>query len=567
MRRHYTAPMSDAATDAMLVDAPTPRRGRGALTALGAFAIYLMASVVVWGGSTVTRLDTYYITRQDSPDPYFFRWAMTWVPWAIAHGRDPLVTDVIYAPYPVTLTWVTLAPGPAIAMWPVTRAFGSLVSYNVLTLLAPALAGWAAFLLCRRLTHRFWASLAGGLFFGFSTFIANQMNHPNLALAFPIPLLVYLVVRRLEGSLRRWTFIVLVGVTLVALWSISLELFATTTVFGGIAMLIALIIAREDRPKLWSTTLQIGVGYAIAGAVVFVPYLLPALQTAPQAVMRDNERSSDPLQLFFPENRYVVEGAWLQEMGARYKGHVYVGFGIIAVLIGFAITEWRRRWARALLVFIGICILFAMGPTLWVGGHSTIPLPMSILRKLPLLQQAIPSRIIVFAYLGVAVVVATWLAAARGRGVWIRVGVVLVAITLGIPAIQIPPWHMPDATPAFFTDGSYRSLITAGETVLVIPRQAAQPMSWQATADFWFRMPNGYVGITTQGVTRDPVNGRLAGSGRLPSGEELRTWLDRHGVTAIVVEDVVLGHFEPALEAAGFGLVQQIGGVSVWRPV
>src|SRR4029078_8094236 len=149
MRRHYTAPMSDAATDAMLVDAASPRRGRGALTALGAVAIYLMAYVLVWGGSAVTRLDTYYITRQDSPDPYFFRWAMTWVPWAIAHGRDPLVSCVIYATYPVTLTWVTLAPGPAIAMWPVTRAFGSLVSYNVLTLLAPALAGWAAFLLCR----------------------------------------------------------------------------------------------------------------------------------------------------------------------------------------------------------------------------------------------------------------------------------------------------------------------------------------------------------------------------------------------------------------------------------
>ena len=179
------------------------------------------------------------------------------------------------------------------------------------------------------------------------------MNHPNLLLVFPIRSWSDLTVRRVEGSLRRWTFIALVGVTLVALWSISLEMFATTTVFGGIAMLIALIVAREDRVKLWSATLQIGIGYAIAIAVVFVPYLLPALQTAPHAVMRDNERSSDPLQLLYPNTPYVLGGAWLEEMGTRYKGHVYVGFGIIAVMIGFAITEWRRRWTRPLLAFIG----------------------------------------------------------------------------------------------------------------------------------------------------------------------------------------------------------------------
>ena len=143
--------MSDASTeiatiDASTIDGPTPRRGRAALTALAAFAVYLAASLVIWGVLALTRLGTYYIPRQDSPDSYFFRWAMTWVPWAVAHGRDPLATDVIFAPYPVTLTWVTMVPGPALVMWPVTHVFGSLVSFNVLVLLAPALDGRATFL-------------------------------------------------------------------------------------------------------------------------------------------------------------------------------------------------------------------------------------------------------------------------------------------------------------------------------------------------------------------------------------------------------------------------------------
>jgi hypothetical protein len=33
----------------------------------------------------------------------------------------------------------------------VTRLFGALVTTNVLSILSPALAGWAAYLLCRRL--------------------------------------------------------------------------------------------------------------------------------------------------------------------------------------------------------------------------------------------------------------------------------------------------------------------------------------------------------------------------------------------------------------------------------
>ena len=76
----------------------------------------------------------------------------------------------------------------------------------------------------------------------------------------------------------------------------------------------------------------------------------------------------------------------------------------------------------------------------------------------------------------------------------------------------------------------------------MIPRKAAEVMSWQATADFWFRMPNGYVGITTQGVPRDPLKGGLAGAnGGVPNSDELNAWLQQHGVTAIVVEDGVLG--------------------------
>ena len=257
----------------------------------------------------LAHLSTYYIPRQDSPDSDFFRWAFAWTPWALTHGRSPLFSDVVFAPTGASLTWVTISPGPALAAWPITRAFGPLAAYNVLVLLAPPLAAWAAYLLCRRLTDRFLPSLAAGFLYGFSSYMAIQFNHPNMALLFPIPLAIYLFVRRLEGSIRPIPFVVGLTATMLALWSISIELFATATLFGGIALVLALALAGEDRARLLRATLLVGIGYVVVAAVVFVPYLLPTLQHAPPGLMHNPERRyNDLLRFVLPRDRQLVGG-------------------------------------------------------------------------------------------------------------------------------------------------------------------------------------------------------------------------------------------------------------------
>ena len=84
-------------------------------------------------------------------------------------------------------------------MWPVTALWGPVASYNLLALLACPLAGWAAFLLFRRVTGRFWPSVLGGYVFGFSTYLLGHLAmHVNLELVFVPPLCAYLFLRRLD---------------------------------------------------------------------------------------------------------------------------------------------------------------------------------------------------------------------------------------------------------------------------------------------------------------------------------------------------------------------------------
>ena len=97
------------------------------------------------------------------------------MPHALSTLQNPLYSHDVWAPHGVDLSWMTNIPGPSLVMSPVTKLFGPLISYNVLLIVAPALAGWAAYLLCHRVTKASWPSLAGGYLFGFSTYMVGEM--------------------------------------------------------------------------------------------------------------------------------------------------------------------------------------------------------------------------------------------------------------------------------------------------------------------------------------------------------------------------------------------------------
>ncbi len=63
---------------------------------------------------------------------------------------------------------------------------------------------WAAFLLCRHLTGRFWPSLVGGYLFGFSSYeLGHVLGQPQLTAVFAVPLIALVVVRAARGRASR----------------------------------------------------------------------------------------------------------------------------------------------------------------------------------------------------------------------------------------------------------------------------------------------------------------------------------------------------------------------------
>jgi hypothetical protein len=546
---------------------------RPAWKGLIAYLIYQALAFWVWVLPILPRFTRQHL-GSGSQDSRYYQWDLAWTPWAVAHHLNPLNVGWVFAPSGTTLSWSAFVPGPGLLVSPITAAFSPLVSLNVLLAVAPALAAWAAYLVCRRLTGRFWPSLAGGCFFGFSSYLAaNMVGYLNLVLIFPIPLLVYLVIRSVEGSLGRVAFVAWFALTLVGLFSISTELFGTTALVGGLAFVGALVFAGSIRGRLVSTGALILIAGVVAG-VALAPYIHDVIVYAPDQAVRPTGviAEADLWSLVVPPPVIRAGGDAFADRLAdltkfpRPNGQAYLGFAGIAMLVGFAITGWRRRSTWLLLAFVVIVTSLTLGPILHVGGVAHGWMPESLFSYTRLLRSVIPARFAVFAFLGVGVIAALWVAAPSGRLGWIRWVVVAAAIVSVFP--EAPGHSPPQEIPAFFTTGQVRQVIGRDEITYAIPYDTGEEDLWQATSDFWFKMAQGYIGWVPTGVdTGELAHGlHVRGKPRAVTADEFRTWTGERGVTAVLVDDRALEKYEEMLTDAGYAQAFAGGGVSVWRP-
>jgi hypothetical protein len=579
--RGYDAPVSDVELASEPVTAPGRRsvvdrlrNVRPSLKGLGAFLLYLALTCVIYLPPIGAAIGTRYV-GDGWADARLYRWGLAWTPWALLHGHSPLFASDVFAPTGVNLTWITFVPSLGIVSYPLQRLFGSLVTLNLLMLLAPALAAWATYLVCVRVTKRFWPSVLGGLFFGFSSYIAGHMvDHLNLVMIFTAPLAVYLVIRKIEGSLGPIWFVVLLALDLVFAFGVSTELFATTTFFGAIAFLIALIFAGRDFGRVLRAGLLVALSYALAGLLVS-PFLTNALNNEPTQVLRPVDKTSIDLGSWVvPRQHTRIGGESFTEITSKFTASAqedagYVGIAALVMLVGFAITEWKRRSTWALLAFLAIVAVLASGPVLHIVGRPTIALPGQWLTHVPLLQHATPQRFPAYAALALGVVAALWVAHGTGRSAWIRWVVAGLAAVAILPAPDPSAFHAYGQTPAFFTNGDVQQQIRQDEMVFSVTERPASELQWLAASGFWYRIPQAYIGPIPPEYEGQPIYRGLAINQLnpyIPAPDDFATFLTDHDVTAVLMDDDATWKFQPLLESVGLQQVHQGDGVSVWRP-
>ena len=521
---------------------PSHPRARAGL----AFVGYLGISILMFGARALPHLGSRFI-GEGSADSKLYVWDLGWWPHAILSGLNPFHAGVVWAPSGANMAWVTGLPGPALLMFPVTRLFGGVVASNVLAILAPALAAWAAFLLCQEVTASRWPSLVGGYLFGFSTYeIAQMHGHVNLFLMFPVPLAAYLFVRFARGRLSRRRFTWLFALVLVAEFSISTEVFATMTFFGTIALAGALVFDPTLRARTRELLVPVGLAYALA-AIPLAPYLWYATSNVPPALSHGiGGTSVDLLSFVVPRTGTLIGGSRLDGLTDAFRANVsedgaYLTPVLLIVLAIAAVQGWRDHATRLLFAFTGLAGLFALGGFLVVRGHRTIYLPWRLFERIPVLRDALPERFTMFMWLGIAVIVARWLAGLtpaigwRVAAPWAAVG---VAAVLLLPNLSLPNLYRPVLVPPFFATGEFRGYLSPGETIMIIHalKDDGDEMLWQERSGFAFKMPQGHTGPDPAAFANDPVWQNLrSGQPFGVTAGQLHAWLAAHGVGAVVI--------------------------------
>jgi len=538
-----------------------------------AFALYAALAIVYFGLKVIPDIGHECVCT-NGQDPDVQMWFLVWWQHALLHGQNPFFTSSLFAPNHINLGALTLAPGAAIAALPLTIVFGPIVTYNVLALASPILAAFFAFLLCRYVSRSFAAGLIGGYVFGFSSYMLGHMlGHLTLVLTFPIPAAVLLTLKLINDVISRRRFIVLMALSLGALFLFSTELAFTFVLIGAITLALAVELMPRIRARItWATRDIVAAGaVAVLFTSPFVYYALTGKVLQGFFAHFGDTFVADATGFVVPTPITRLGRAWFEHVAGAFSGNlaengVYVGLPLVLIVGRYAIMRWSVASTRLMMATLAVLVVLMLGAHLHIAGYPTVPLPWRALGHLPLLNQMAPVRLGVYAFLIVAIVLALWLSQNRSPRIravkWVAA---LLAVLLLVPNVGSGLWRMRENNVSFFAGGQYRRFLAPGDTVLALPwAQYGASMLWQAETEMRIRLAGGYLGaLLPANYEREPILAAFWNPQLAPKPADLEGFLMRHDVEAVEVDGANRQQWPGSLAAIGLRPIA-LGGVLVY---
>jgi hypothetical protein len=513
-------------------------------------AVSLVLTMPVWRHPT-----TDYIGFPS--DPMMFMGFLGWYPFAISHGLNPLHDGYVNLPGGSNMMWATTVPLLSLVLWPITAAFNVIASWNVGVLGLLVLNGYCTFLWVRRHVRHESAAWLGALILVVGPFsLFRAQGHLNLLAFFPVPLVIVELEKLLghETTARAagWKIGVLMAVELLCsedIVSMSAVAFGTGLVIFAVLQRRGLV--RQARLLVSSLATSIPAFLLITGAPLayqfFGPGRIVGLLHPPDIFVTDLVNVVVPgyFEALNPSFAAHLANHWSAGFG---ESESYIGVPLLLVSI-FVAVRWRREaWVRAVGLGTLAILIWSLGSYLHFDGVTEqVPLPGRLLSALPVFDNLLPVRFDLFTEFGLAALAAVFVdrivlnrTLGRERRFGGSVLFLLVCVTL---APRAPLTVYEPQIPKYFSPAGGAASLRQGTVALVVPYgdgdNSEEPMLWQATSGFRFRMVAG--DMETAGRDGTPMEGRtLWGTGTpmdcifqyLQNGESISS-CTAHPVTAV----------------------------------
>lgn len=470
--------------------------------------VYLLLAVLLCIKAWIAPATTYV---GQGPDPIQQMWGIAWVPYAISHGLDPLFTHFLNQPTGTDILWSAPTALVVTVLWPVTALFGTTVTYDLVITLSLALASFFAFFVIRRwIPGGVVAPAVGGLLYGFSPYMTGQLlGHYNLVLAGVTPPLALMLADEIlvRQRLKPRTVGLLAALLAIVQFFIAQEFLLTEVIVGAI---LAVVLAVTHRDVVRAHLPYVARSIAWAGAPAVVLLAFPAwLQlfgadhvVTPGALHGTDIYVSDPVNFIVPTVAQLISPQAALNVSSHFSGNAsewdaYLGIPLILLLVLATVRFWRVPVIRAAGVMALIVAVLSLGPHINIDKHvlTAVPLPWWIPAHLPVLDDILPNRMMVYVDLAAAIIVAFTL-----RLLWIlrrspllNLAVAVIVLLPLVPTAPAPTTSI--TTPAAFASTS-PAPIGPGETVLFEPfpsNDYSHAMAWQVSSNFAFRLIGGYI--------------------------------------------------------------------------
>jgi hypothetical protein len=521
---------------------PGARDTRGTFPLL----LYTALSIFFFGRSLISHPSERYIGN--GADPSQFMWYLRWWPYAIAHRLNPFLPRVIWPPTGVNLAWSASIPLPSVAAYPLTSTLGIVPTFNLLCLACPALAGWAAFLVCRYVSRSYWPAVFGGFIFAFSShMLGKTFGNLNDALVFPVPLVLYTALLWKDRRIGTNLFVALLSSLLVVEFLSFIETFATMSLFGALALILAIVLSGgEQRRRLIEMALPVTLSYVLAFVVVS-PYIyfLIAYPLRTAEIMPTAAFSIDPVNFFIPTSlNELGRLPFFAHIASSYTGGLmesggYLAPPLIAIAILFARDYWRETHRRLMVQLLIIFLVFSMGPRLHVLTTLTpVSLPWAPFTYSPFIKKALPARFMLYAFLDLAIMASLWIRQLEYSAA-LKSSFTAATILFMLPNLSPTYWTVSADIPKFFSSREYRHYLSPGEIVIILPYSiGGDVMLWQATSNMYFKMVQGWTGfpLIPKQFENWPIVDALIGNTNIPDVErQVGAFLADSNVGAVIV--------------------------------
>jgi hypothetical protein len=469
--------------------------------------VYLVCSIaLIDHGASITHrfLGT-------TSDPFAAAWFLGWWPWAISHGLDPFQTNLDWYPVGINIAWTTSMPFLSLLGLPATLLSGPVLAFNLLTIVAPVLSALAVYGVCLRFSKSAFPALIGGYLFGFSPYeMSESIAHLNLDFTCFLPCLLLVAICRIDGKMTQKTSISLITLLLTAQFYTSAEVFATSAMFGSIALILAIWRLSEyrDRVSLLLSDMIIAIPCAlllmspllwhmlVLGRSVAIP---PGWVYMSSAHLGNLAVTTSSIVLF-DDLRSFTDRSWL---GSLPQSDITTGLPILFIIGWYFFCGRTNNIVRFLCVMLLIVCIFSLGPQLWFGNRFTLAvMPWYLFTKLPLISSALPVRFALYASLLIALIVSRWMIQFSSmEGMIFRYSLGLFACLM----ITSAP-HPTQAAPylKFFQPGEMQKALGHDPVVLILPSAYDNSSSfWQMENDYGFTQSQGYLGFPPRRMTYD----------------------------------------------------------------